>query len=80
MEEVEVSVVQIDGKKYVLADSINDSKNVYHYFSNIENQMDIYVLKDGKEDEVDSYVSLDTEYEFKYALSLFYDKYKEYNL
>ena len=68
MEEVEVSVVEIDGKKYILADSINDNKNVYHYFSNIENQTDVYVFKDGKDEEVDSYVSLDTEYEFKFNI------------
>ena len=80
MEEVEVSVYEIDGKKCILIDSVNDSKNIYHYFSNVKNQLDIYVLKDGIGDEEDSYVSLSTEHEFNYALSLFYDKYRNYNM
>ena len=75
MEEVSVNIIELDGKDYFLLDSLIEEKNTYHFFSNIKNQNDVQILKDKVEDGETFFVSLDTEYEFNHALSLFYDKF-----
>lgn len=75
MDEVQVKTIEIGEKIYILLDSIADGKNTYHFFSAMGDPNDIQVLKDKIEKEDTYYISLDTEVEFDYALSLFYDKY-----
>lgn len=77
MDEVNVTSIEIDGKEYLLIDSISDDKNVYNFFCNPNDKDDIYVLKDKDEGEESFYVSLDNENEIDYAFSLFFQKYSE---
>lgn len=73
MEEKEIQVIEIDSKKYFLVDTLNGDENTYYYFSNVENNEDVIILKD----DLDNFVSLDDDKEFDRALCLFYDKYKD---
>lgn len=75
MQEIQIKTLNIEGKTYFLLDSIKHDQNIYHFFVELINPNNIQVLKDKKENEDVYYVSLDTESEFDYALSLFYDKY-----
>ena len=77
MDEVNVTSIEIDGKEYLLIDSISDDKNVYNFFCNPNDKDDIYVLKDKNEDNEKFYVSLDNENEIDYAFSLLFQKYSE---
>lgn len=74
MNEVEMNILELDGKKYFLVDSLSDNKNTYSYFSNVENVSDIKVLKDVKENEEEFFVSLNNKKEIEYALDLYYQK------
>ncbi len=73
----EVKTLEINGKDCFLVDSISDDGIVYHYFSNLEDANDIYVFKDKEVDGEDCFVSLGTESEFNYALSVFFNKHKD---
>ena len=75
MEEVELKVLEIDNKKYFLLDSISNGKNTYCYFSNLIDNHDVLLMKNQLEDDDGYFISLDTEAEYDYALSLFYDKF-----
>lgn len=77
MDEVNVTSIEIEGKEYLLIDSISDDKNVYNFFCNPNDKEDIYVLKDKDEGEESFYVSLDNENEIDYAFSLFFQKYNK---
>ncbi len=77
--EDEVYTIELDGNEFFLLDSISGNGNMYYYFSNIEDSYDINVLKDKNINGDDCFVSLDTESEFNYALSLFYKKHKDDN-
>ena len=72
----EINTLEINGKKYGLIDSISDDKEVYNYFSNLEDANDIQILKDKVINGEENFVSLDTEDEFNYALTLFFNKHK----
>lgn len=71
-QETELNILNVNGKDYFLMDTLN-GKNIYYYFSNIKDANDILVLKDQGE----NFVSLDSNMERDYALSLFYEKYKD---
>ena len=71
-QEVEMNVLQVNGKDYFLMDSII-GKNTYYYFSNIKDANDIMVLKE----QGDNFISLDSNSERDYAFSLFYEKHKD---
>lgn len=75
MEEVELKILEIDGKKYFLLDSISKDESTYCYFSNLVDNHDVLVMRNQLENGEGYFVSLDTENEFDYALSLFYDKF-----
>lgn len=77
MSEMEIKILDIDNKKYFLVDSISNQEKFYHYFSNLKDNHDILVMTDKIEDDNDFYVSIDDDDEFDYALSLFYDKFRE---
>lgn len=72
MNEVEISVIEIDGERYFLVDNLVGEDNTYYYFSNIKDNKDIKVFKEDEDD----FISLN-ERELEKALSLFYKKYKD---
>lgn len=76
---VEMSVIELDGKQYFLVDILRGDKNIYYYFSNLEDNKDVRVLKEKKEGDEEYFVSLDNDSEIDYAFSLFYEKYKEFD-
>lgn len=69
----EVNTLEIDGKEYILLDTITNNNNTYHYFSNESDVNDIEILKDSQDD----FVSIDTESEWNEALTLFLNKHKD---
>lgn len=69
MNEVEIEVMEHDGKKYFLFKTLKEKENTYYYFSNIENSSDYLILKDDLEDEI-NFVTLDSDEEEKYVLGL----------
>ena len=71
-QDVELNVININDRDYFLMDTLV-GKSTYYYFSNIKDASDIIVLKDKGDD----FVSLDSDIETDYALSLFYEKHKE---
>ena len=71
-QNVEINVLKFDGKDYFLMDYITE-KNIYYYFSNIKDANDIMVLKG----QGDNFISLDSDSERDYALSLFFEKHKD---
>lgn len=71
-QEVEMNVLKFNGKDYFLMDTIV-GKRKYYYFSNIKDANDIIILKEKGDD----FVSLDSDMEKDYALSLFYEKHNE---
>lgn len=77
MNDVEVDVIEFDGKDYFLIDSILDQGNTYRFFANEQDNQDLLVMKDVEQDGEIIYKTIDSDYEFNYALSLFYKKYGE---
>ena len=71
MDEVRAEVINIDNKEYFLLDKITTDNDVYCYFSNVNNEYDIQVLKDGG----DEYLPLSNSIEFINAMELFNKKY-----
>lgn len=69
MNEVEIEVMEYDGKKYFLFKTLKEKENTYYYFSNIEDSSDYLILKDDLEDE-SNFVTLDSDEEEKYVLGL----------
>lgn len=72
IQEIELNLININDKEYFLIDTLV-GKNTYYYFSNIKDANDVIVLKDND----DNFISLDSDMERDYALSLFYEKYKD---
>lgn len=77
---IEIDVIDLDGKRYFLVDTLAGEKNFYYYFSNLEDNKDIKLLKVEKEGEEEFFVSIDDAAEIDYAFSLFYEKYKEFDM
>ncbi|MBQ8681831.1 MAG: hypothetical protein IJ509_02865 [Bacilli bacterium] len=77
MEEVQVETLEIDGKDYILIDSLEKDNNKYFYFSDSQNPSDIQILKEQVDGEEKFFVSLDTENELNEALMIFGQKYKD---
>ena len=74
-QEVEIKILHVDGKDYLLLDTFI-VENTYYYFSNIKDNTDIMVMKDADK----YFVSIDDKDEFDYVLTLFYDKYRNYGV
>lgn len=74
MDNVEVSVLEIDGVEYIIADNILDKDNnvMYYYFVNKDNPEDYIIQKLA--DDNDSLLGVSEE-EFDKALSLLKEKY-----
>lgn len=74
-QEVEVKILHVDGKDYLLLDTFV-VENTYYYFSNIKDTSDIMVMKDAEQ----YFASIEDKNEFDYVLTLFYDKYRNYGV
>ena len=77
MNETQIKIMDLDGKRYFLIDSISSQEKYYYYFSNMKDNHDVLVMTDKVENDNEFYVSIDDDDEFDYALSLFYDKFRE---
>lgn len=75
-DEVEIQVMEYEGKKYFLFKTLKENKNTYYYFSNIEDNMDYLILKDDLEDD-SNFVTLDSDEEERHVLELIARKLEE---
>lgn len=74
MSEVSVKAIDIDGKDFLLIETIGE----YNFFVEEANTENICVLKEIEDDNESFYVGVD-ENEFDKAFSLYYEKLKEDN-
>ena len=74
MSEVNMNVLEIDGKDFVLVETVDK----YNFFVEDGNTQNICVLKEVEENNEVMYVSLEEE-EFDYAFNLYYEKLKGTN-
>lgn len=66
----QVEIVDIDNKKYMVLNEIEDSGETYLYLTNVKNPKEFMIQKVDKNDN-DYLINLDDEEEFNRALSLF---------
>ena len=69
MNEVSINTIDIDGKNFILIETIDK----YNFFVEEVNPENICVLKEMEEDNESFYVSVDED-EFDEAFSLYYEK------
>lgn len=73
---VDNSVLKIDDKVYLVIDTIYDNEIKYVYFINEQDQKDIFIRKEVKENDKNYLIGLDNEEEILKALKLFEEKNK----
>jgi len=73
---VDNSVLKVDDKIYLVIDTIYDNEIKYVYFLNEQNQKDIFIRKEIKENDKNYLIGLDSEEEILKALKLFEEKNK----
>ena len=73
MSELTMNVLEIDGKDFVLIETIDK----YNFFVEETNTENICILKEEIEDGETYYVSLEDEDEIDKAFILYYDKLKK---
>ena len=66
----QVEIIDIDNKKYMVLNEIEDNGETYLYLTNIKNPKEFLIQKVDKNDK-DYLINLDDEEEFNRALSLF---------
>ncbi len=66
----QVEIIDIDNKKYMVLNEIEDNGEIYLYLTNVKNPKDFIIQKIDKEDN-DYLINLDNEEEFERALKLF---------
>lgn len=76
MDNIKLNIIEINREQYILVDTLRNEPNSYYYFSNIKDSKDVKVLKDKEDIDGEYFVSLDSDIERDYALSLFYEKYR----
>ena len=76
MEEVQVITIELDGKEYFLVDSVDEAKNKYHFFANMNNNEEIIVMKDAENNGEMFYITVDDDDEYDLAFGLYYNKLK----
>ena len=74
----ELKVLDIDDQKCFLVDSLVGNGITYCFFSEMEKDGEVYVLKSIFEDGEEVLISVDDSVELDYAFSLFHEKYKDY--
>ena len=75
MNDNELKIIEIEGKKCFLVDSLVGNGITYRYFSELKKDGEVYILKDELKDGEEYFVSLDTDEELDYAFRLFNEKY-----
>ncbi len=73
MEDIETSVVEIDGKEFFLLNTLDK----YMFYVDKDNPEDFYIFKEVNVDGEGYIVSLDDEDEYDNALDMYYEKYGE---
>lgn len=73
---IDNTLIEIDGKKYLVVDTIIDEGNKYVYFVNNDDVSDLLVQKEIIEDEKTYLVNLDDKDEFIKSMYLFEEKNK----
>lgn len=73
---IDNSVFNLDGKNYLVIDTIKENDAKYVYLSNEEDVNDILVQKEIKEEDKTYLVNLETEEEYNKAMLLFEEKNK----
>ena len=66
----QVEIIDIDNKKYMVLNEIEDNGEIYLYLTNVKNPKDFIIQKIDKNDN-NYLVNLDDEDEFNRALKLF---------
>lgn len=66
----QVEIIDIDNKKYMVLNEIEDSGETYLYLTNVKNPKEFLIQKVDKNDN-DYLINLDNEEEFNKALNLF---------
>ncbi len=66
----QVEIIDIDNKKYMVLNEIEDNGETYLYLTNVKNPKDFLIQKVDKNDK-DYLINLDNEEEFNRALNLF---------
>ena len=74
----QVEIIDIDNKKYMVLNEIEDNGETYFYLTNIKNPKDFLIQKEDKNDK-DYLINLDNEDEFIRAFNLFNNKIDELN-
>lgn len=75
MSEVTVDVLELDGKDFILIDTVDK----YSFFAEENNPENICIFKDSIEDGEEYYAPLDSDEEIDKAFILYYDKLKKQN-
>ena len=73
MEEESVNVIEINGKEFCLLDKIEN----YNFFVQIDDEKNIYILKEVNENGKEFYKSLENDEEIDKALIMYYEKYNK---
>lgn len=73
---VDNSVLKVDGKTYLVVDTICEDLNKYVYFLNEKDSKDFFIRKEVTEEDKKYLVGLSDEEEFEKALKLFEEKNK----
>ena len=66
----QVEIIDIENKKYMVLNEIEDKGETYLYLTNVKNPKDFLIQKVDKNDR-DYLINLDNEEEFKRAFDLF---------
>lgn len=74
MEEINLEVINIDNKDYIILDKLTDNNNTYYYLSNEEDKEDFFIQKIDKNNK-DQIIPLESKEEFNKAMELYREKY-----
>ena len=69
MNEIDVTIVNLDDKEYIVLDKIEIDKNMYYFLSNKDDKDDFLIQKQDKSGEY--LISLDNKDELNKALLIF---------
>lgn len=72
----EVEYITLEGKDYIIIDSIKLNDTTYEYLINENDEKDFFVRKLSVEVDGNYFVNLETDEEFDQAMTAFYQKHK----
>ena len=67
---------ELDGKKYIITNEIEENGNIYYYLSNEDDMYDVMIKKSKKED-LETIYPLEDDKEFDFAVDLLRKKMTE---